>query len=175
MNILKHLAGLTNYFYDSTNNKIPYIHVYSCTDGKKFHPVDANGEGKARVDDAARACILAFEIYEYTQDKTALKTGLEWIKFLDYMTDDNNCMLNFIDKDNNRVTNTQSSYPGGAWWTSRAKHAYAKAFAVTKDDAYLTKYTSLKILETFDNDIASILLIAGMEANIEEDFQDLYT
>lgn len=168
MLILQHLENLADYFTNKTNEKIPYINIYSRPSGNKYVPVYAKNEGKACVDDVSRAIVLAFEIYEFTKDPKALDIGLNWVKFLDYMTDDKGHIFNFIDINNNRVNNTKSSFPGGAWWTSRAKHTYSKAYKITKDRAYLKKYFNLTIKENFDTDIDAMLFIAGFEIKDRE-------
>lgn len=174
MGILSHLEKLTSDFVDATGNKIPYINIYSRPSGKKFITTYAEGEGKACVDDVARACVLAFETYTSTHDSKTLQTGLNWLKFLDYMTGDGGYILNFIDSQNKRVAGIPSSYQGGVWWTARAKYAYAKAYRVTKTKAYLKRYFNLKISESFGADVASLLFIAGVEVDREENKQRLY-
>ncbi len=168
INLLKHLQNLTGSF-KFNNKEIFYINVYSRNKDGRFIPVKAKGEGIACIDDSARAIVLALEIYETSGEKKALHQAKEWLTFLEYMQDRKGLITNFIKSgQGQKEYGIISSHPGGAWWSSRAKWAWAKAYKVTKEKKYLDLYFKTKITEEYQNDVASVLLLAGLEIITEE-------
>jgi hypothetical protein len=169
VNILKHLQNLTGGF-KYNNKKIYYIQIYSQKRDGRYTPIEAKGEGIACVDDLARAVILALEIYEFFGSKEALRQAKEWLTFLEYMQDEKGYMTNFIsDMKGQKKYGVLSSYSGGAWWSSRSKWAWAKAYKATKEKKYLDLYFKTKITKDYENNVTSILLLAGLEVFELED------
>ncbi len=167
INFLKHLQLLTGNF---NNKKIFYIKIYSQKKLGKYIPIRAYNEGVACVDDTARAIILALEIYDFYREEKALTQAQKWLTFLEYMQDNEGFITNFIDSPKGkRKFDIPSSYKGGVWWSARAKWSWAKAYKVTKDKKYLDLYVRTKISDNYQNDVASILLLAGLEIFEEED------
>lgn len=170
---LRHLQFLTGYF-KKNNRIIYYVKIYSQKQNGEYIPIGAKNEGIACVDDTARAIVLALEIYEYFGDEKALILARKWLTFLEYMHDNEGFMTNFIySKKGDRKYDIPSSYKGGAWWSARAKWAWAKAYKLTRNKKYLDLYFKTKISDNFQNDVASILLIAGLEIFDEEDNNNL--
>ena len=165
---LKHLQNLTESF-KYNDQDIYYINVYSQKQNGKYVPIAAPGEGIACVDDSARAVILALEIYESFADKESLEQAEKWLTFLEYMQDKKGYISNFIDSPKGQKKfGIPSSYKGGVWWSARAKWAWAKAYRITKEKKYLDLYFKTKITENYENNVASILLIAGLEISERE-------
>lgn len=161
--LLKHLQSLTDAF-KYQNSKIYFIHLYSKKHQGKYIPIPAESEGIACVDDSARAVVFALEIYESFGHVEALEQAKKWLTFLEYMQDEDGLITNFIyDAKGQRNFNVSTSITGGAWWSARAKWAWAKAYKATKEKKYLDLYFKTKITEDYQNDVASILLLAGLE------------
>jgi uncharacterized protein YyaL (SSP411 family) len=116
----------------------------------------------------ARAIILALEIYGLFGEESALDQAKKWLTFLEYMQDSEGRITNFIESDGRKKSRIPTSYKGGAWWSARAKWAWAKAYKLTREEKYLDLYFKTKILEDYENDVASILLLAGLEVLKEE-------
>ena len=169
IDLLKHLQGLTGSF-DHNGKKIFYINIYSKKQNSRYLPIIAKNEGVACADDSARAVVLALEIYKLFGEKKALQQAIKWLTFLEYMQDKKGFITNFIKSpEGQREYGIDSSHQGGAWWSSRAKWAWAKAYKVIKDKKYLDHYFKTKITERYQNDVASILLLAGLEVFESED------
>lgn len=167
--VLKHLQHLTASF-NKNGKEIYYIYIYSKKINGEYVPFGADGEGISCVDDVARAVILALELYEFKKDPKALEWAEKWINFLEYMQNEKGLITNFIeDKTGLKKDGVYSSHYGGAWWSARAKWAWAKAYKITKNQKYLDFYFKIKINEDYQNDVASILLIAGLEIFDKED------
>lgn len=187
LKLLKHLQFLTDsisnkkgkiYFgrnklvYSERNKLVYYINIYSKIVNKTYLPIPAKNEGIACVDDCARAILLALEIYEFFEDKSALDQAEKWLSFLEYMQDDQGYLTNFIDtKSGRKKYDIPSSFKGGPWWSARAKWAWAKAYKLTNDIKYLNFYFKTKIMEGYESDVSSVLLLAGLEILENEKMQ----
>lgn len=170
--LLNHLQHLTEEI--STKSGVFYIDIYSKKIKGEYMPIPAVAEGVACVDDVARAVVLALEVYENSQNKGALELAEKWLTFLEYMQDRDGLMTNFIySKKGERKYDIPSSYKGGAWWSSRAKWAWAKAYKVTGNKDYLDLYKKTKITEKYHNDVAAILLLAAFEIPEAEDEKNI--
>jgi len=163
--ILNHLIYLTDTFYDSkTKSDIPYINIYSKIIDGHYQHIPAPDEGISCVDDVARAIILAFELFEFFNNKEARTFALRMLNFIEYMTDEDGYVTNFIfSSSGDRKLGIPSSYKGGMWWSARAKWALSKAYKVTHDDKYLNLYRKIKISREYGNDIAGLLVLAELE------------
>lgn len=167
--LLKHLQLLTENF-SLNKSGVYFINVYSQKKDSEYVAIPSANEGVSCVDDVARAIILALEIYESFNHKEALEQAQKWLTFLEYMQDEEGFITNFIyDTKGQKKFDLSTSFKGGAWWSARAKWAWAKAYKLTKDKKYLDFYFKTKISEEFQNDVASILLLAGLEIFEEED------
>jgi uncharacterized protein YyaL (SSP411 family) len=105
---------------------------------------DRGIEGIACVDDVARAAVLGLRVFELTGSETARDLATAWLRFLTYMQRrDDHRMLNFIlDAEGARNDAGETSYPGGAHWTTRSLRAYAMAWRVLGDRDALRRFYS---------------------------------
>ncbi len=153
--VLRHLQRLTGYL-PSAGPRTAYVRVYGkllagspeavlheIAPAIEVYPADDQGfEGIACIDDVARAADLALRVYERSESATALRLGCEWLRFVVYMQSERDPrLLNFIlDEDGTRSGNGKTSYLGGEPWTVRALQAYATAWRVLGDEAYLQRF-----------------------------------
>lgn len=86
------------------------------------------------------------------------------------MLDSNGRLCNFLFSElGERKLDIASSYPGGAWWSSRAKWALATLYRVTKKAEYLSLYKKIQCTEEHDNAVTALLLLAELELGGEGD------
>lgn len=176
--ILRHLYRLSGYFTHN-DQRIGYVRVYArLTDMEpanalhriapdiEVYPADDQGfEGIACIDDAARAAILALQVYELTQSQVALELACDWLRFLIYMqsgTDQR--MLNFILEEGGTRNGTgKTSYPGGEPWTVRALQAYASAWRILGDERYLQRFWNTPFPPTGNMKYVAVYAQAAMD------------
>ncbi|MCL5029645.1 MAG: hypothetical protein M1480_11600 [Bacteroidetes bacterium] len=110
-----------DYLYQKINvagKEMGIIHIYS--DYPDYKYVEANGEGIACVDDAARALVFYIKYYNETKNETVLEKIKMLTNFLIYMQSDNGFFYNFIWKDFSKDTTYKTSVAEPNWWTWRA-------------------------------------------------------
>jgi hypothetical protein len=142
--LLRHLAALSESF-EHESSSISYIHVYAVPsaedDGRSslefIRAAESGPEGIACVDDAARAALLACQIYEQHAALPALRWAQRWLSFVLYMQEDDGHFVNFIlDRIGRKNRRGRTSFRGGHWWDSRALWALAAAWRVTGEQRY---------------------------------------
>lgn len=168
--VLRHLQRLTRHF-EHDGRLIPYINIYARPlDGAReptleFITAKESGfEGVACVDDAARAAILALQLYEHSGSTVALRLAREWLTFVEYMQEPDGRFINFIaDTRGTKNLRGQTSYTGGKWWTARAMWALAMAWRVTGDERYLRLFLHSRLAPSSDMKIKAVHALALME------------
>lgn len=89
--VLRHLRHLTRSFVHD-GERISYVGIYARPSGSRREPPftlltarESGFEGIACLDDAARAAMLALQVYEETGDPAALRLARAWLRFVTYM------------------------------------------------------------------------------------------
>ncbi len=139
-----HLRALT-WTFDASAGPIHAISIYSepreTPAGTVYVPrraAESGDEGRACVDDVARAVVLALEAYSDSHDERHATLAREWLAFVRYMQLADGRFTNFVlDTRGTRNLAGVTSHPGGAWWTARALWALAKTYRVLGDEAAL--------------------------------------
>jgi uncharacterized protein YyaL (SSP411 family) len=123
---LVNTAHLDHLYQEITiqGGKMAIIHIYS--DYPDYNWVEAEGEGIACVDDAARAAIFYLEQYKITGNREYWKRVKNLIHFLQYMQAENGCFYNFIKTDYSINTTHKTSTALPTWWTWRALWALSE-------------------------------------------------
>lgn len=114
------------------------IDIYS--DYPSYKPVQANGEGFACVDDAARAIVFLVNYDEClkSEEDAGLVTGL--VKFLLKMQTPDGTFYNFVERKDGRVVINRTGLTSRAsfgWWAARA------IWALGTSALYLEKYNPI--------------------------------
>lgn len=104
------------------------IHVYAEYPDYKW--VDANNEGIACVDDAARAAIVYLRHFEITGNRESLKKAKKLIDFCRYMQLDNGQFYNFIFEDLSINKTGKTSFNSFGWWAARAVWVLGEGYRV---------------------------------------------
>jgi hypothetical protein len=91
-----------------------------------YHPVEAEGEGIACVDDVARAAILYLRHFSYSQQKSSLDEARKMLDFLLEMQAPNGLFYNFVLTDHSINKERVNSQPLADWWSWRALWALAE-------------------------------------------------
>lgn len=147
--MLKHLETLTWSFVRDKKEVYclaPYFEPSNTQNGEVYsirQAAESGYEGVACLDDAARAVVLALNIYCQTNDQNALKNARKWLTFVEYMQMENGEFTNFIlDTTGEKNLDGKTSYPGGAWWTIRALWALSTAYRELGDQHILKRISS---------------------------------
>jgi uncharacterized protein YyaL (SSP411 family) len=168
--VLRHLQRLTDSFVHQ-GECIPYIHVYARPLGPGREPplafitAEQSGpEGLGCVDDAARAALLALSVHEKTGCTAALHLARAWLDFVTYMQEPNGGFVNFIlDAAGTKNRDGLTSYPGGPWWTARARWALARAWRCTGDEEYHRRATRGGFAWTDNLKVLAVQVLALLE------------
>lgn len=161
---------MTGYFtYDGQN--IPYVNIYSTPRGRGPHAElqfivarESGFEGIACIDDVARAAMLALRAYEQTHAAPALELAREWLRFVEYMQEEDGRFTNFIcDESGVKNVSGRTSYTGGHWWNTRAMLALAMAWRVTGDEHYLRLFLRGRLAPATDMKIKGLQALTLME------------
>lgn len=110
-----------DYLYEEIkidNNKMGIIHIYC--DYPSYNYVDANGEGYACVDDAARAGLFYLDYFKTYKDTVSLIKFNMLTDFVLHMQDTNGFFYNFLEKDNSINKTYRTSLAEPNWWSWRA-------------------------------------------------------
>jgi hypothetical protein len=122
------------------NVSMGIVHIYA--DYPDYKYVEAEGEGIACVDDAARAEVFYIKYYELHKNKSVLKKIKNLTNFLLYMQTKSGFFSNFIWNDYTIDSTYKTSVAGPNWWTWRAMWALTEAenlFISTHDQQYVNK------------------------------------
>lgn len=143
-----------------------------------IYPVAAEGEGIGAVDDAARAAILFMK--NHSPENDIFVSG--YLKFLEYMMDDDGAIANFITDTSFAKNETgDTSYPGGQWWSVRARCAFSRAVhykqyfgmqSYNRNEEEIERYTQLclmldEVLYEFDDESIKALYIIS-QVNLDQ-------
>jgi len=178
--VLRHLTQLSSSFaYDLGN--VSYVHVYATpvqpgtptappTRGvgpaglKYIRAAQSGPEGIACVDDAARAALLALEVYEQQRAPAARQLAEAWLSFVLYMQEPDGRFVNFIvDRRGRKNRRGATSHPGGVWWTTRAQWALARGWRVTGRQQYLEAFRLSRLAGTTNLKVVALQVLALLE------------
>jgi len=135
---LKHL----NHLYERITvqgQAMAIVHIYS--EYPDYAWVDANGEGIACVDDAARAAVVYLRHFGETGEKSSLAHARKLIDFCRFMQTSDGQFYNFIYKDHTINRTGKTSFKSFGWWAARGVWAIGEGFSVFQkiDPAYAEK------------------------------------
>jgi hypothetical protein len=168
--VLRHLHHLTRSFVHD-GERISYVGIYARPSGSRREPPftfitarESGFEGIACVDDAARAAMLALQVYEETGDPAALRLARVWLGFVTYMQEPDGRFTNFIrDESGAKNRHGRTSRTGGRWWTARALWALAMAWRVTGEDCYRQCFQRGRLARTRDLKVTAVQALALLE------------
>jgi hypothetical protein len=125
---------------------------------------DTGYEGIACVDDTARAANLALAVYERNRSRKALSLARRWLSFVEYMQYPDGQFANFI-RNSAGVRNASgpTSIKGGHWWTVRALWVLARAYRLTGNKTYLTRYDQGSFEVPADCKLQAVMVLAELE------------
>jgi hypothetical protein len=172
---LRHVVRLSGSFTHQ-NSTVSYPHVYAAparrgsqTRLEFLYAADTGVEGIACVDDAARAAILACEIYQEQRAPAARHLAKSWLDFILYMQEPDGRFVNFIlDGAGQKNPNGRTSYAGGRWWTARAMWALATGWRVLGDERYFDAFQRGRLAGTADLKVTALQALAIMELYASE-------
>ncbi|MCI0513850.1 hypothetical protein L0128_11610 [candidate division KSB1 bacterium] len=129
------------------------VHIYS--EYPDYQRVDANAEGIACVDDAARAAVVYLRDFELTRDTTVLAPAKRLLNFIRFMQAGDGTFYNFIDK-NLKINKTgRTSQKSFTFWAARGYWAlgcgYQTYQKIDADFAQVLKNAFLKCLFPLDS------------------------
>lgn len=125
---------------------------------------DTGYEGIACVDDTARAANLALAVYERNRSRKALSLAKRWLSFVEYMQYADGEFANFIrNAAGVRNASGPTSIKGGHWWTLRALWALARAYRLTRNQAYLDRYERGGFEVPADCKLQAVMTLAELE------------
>jgi hypothetical protein len=125
-----HLQKLTETI--ALNNKhCSIIHIYA--EYPDYEWVDANNEGIACVDDAARAAVLYLRDYELSRTDSSLGRAKSMLNFIFFMQADDGEFYNFIDE-NLQINQTgKTSEKSFGHWAARGYWALGLGYRIFRD------------------------------------------
>jgi hypothetical protein len=172
---LRHIVRLSGSFTHQ-NSTFSYPHVYAAparlgaqTWLEFLYAADTGVEGIACVDDAARAAILACEIYQEQRAPAARHLAQSWLDFVLYMQQPDGRFVNFIlDGAGHKNLDGRTSYAGGRWWTARAMWALATGWRVLGDERYIDAFQRGRLSGTADLKVTALQALALMELYASE-------
>ncbi len=142
-----HLEHLTEGIYFN-GDSVNFVHIYA--DYPSYKWIDANDEGIACVDDAARASVACLRHYELTKTHSSLKKAKELLKFIIKMQASDGHFYNFIFADHTINRNGKTSYKSFGWWAARGMWCMGLGFRVfEKTDPAFASELQKGIEETF--------------------------
>ena len=107
------------------------IHIYCDYPSYKF--MDAEGEGYACVDDAARAALFYLEYYKTYKDSMSLHKFDMLINFILHMQAANGFFYNFLESDNSINKTYRTSVAEPNWWSWRALWLLTEGYEFYKE------------------------------------------
>ena len=169
--LLRHLAAISESF-EHESGPISYVHTYAMPsptdDGTAslefIRAAESGTEGIACIDDAARAALLACEVYEQQRVSSALQLARLWLNFVLYMQEADGQFVNFIlDRIGRKNRQGRTSFRGGQWWSSRALWALAAAWRVTGEQRYREAFALGRLARTSALKVTAIQALALIE------------
>jgi hypothetical protein len=124
---LQHLTQKVELLGDS----VDIVHIYA--DYPSYNWTDANDEGIACVDDAARAAVVYLRHFELTKDTNSLQRAKNLLRFVMKMETDDGEFYNFIYKDRTINKTGQTSNKSFGWWGSRGVWCMSLGYRILKD------------------------------------------
>ncbi len=127
---LVHFAHL-NHLYEEIaldGKDMAIIHIYSEYPDYKW--VDAQDEGIACVDDAARAAVLYLRHYEIANDTTSLRRARRLIDFCRHLQAEDGLFYNFLFADHHINRDGKTSFKSLGWWSARGIWALGEGYRV---------------------------------------------
>lgn len=124
------LAHLNRLYEDVVidGKEMAIIHIYS--EYPDYGWVDAQNEGVACVDDAARAAVVYLRHFEISGDTTSLKRARKLLDFCLYMQADDGEFYNFIYADHSINHDGETSFKSFGWWAARGVWALGEGYRV---------------------------------------------
>jgi hypothetical protein len=117
--------------------KVHYTWVYADQVDGSFRKIQADNmghvEGKACVDDVARAALVYLDDFVLTGNQDSYQRALGSLEFILQMQAEDGEFYNFIYLDNTRNETGITSKKSHGWWAVRALWAMAKGLSVLKD------------------------------------------
>jgi len=125
--VLRQLARLTR-TVEGVGDRALAIAVYADDSGHAFAAAEAGYEGVACVDDAARALVLACDLWKATGLPLFRAWGDGLLDFVIHMQDPGGLFTNFIeDWSGRRNVRARTSLAGGEFWQARGLRGLASA------------------------------------------------
>ncbi|MFQ5865111.1 MAG: hypothetical protein ACE5IW_07780 [bacterium] len=133
LNVELKLVNLThlNHLYEPVvieGREMAIIHIYS--EYPDYGWVDADDEGIACVDDAARAAVVYLRHFEIAGDSSSLNRARKLLDFCRYMQDADGQFYNFIFTDHSINREGKTSHKSFGWWAARGLWALGEGFRV---------------------------------------------
>jgi len=130
---LTNLAHLNSLYEEIKidDQPVAIIHIYSEYPDYKW--VDANNEGIACVDDAARAAVVYLRHFEVAGDTSSLRRARRLIDFCRYLQADDGQFYNFIFADHAINRDGQTSFKSLGWWAARGVWATGEGYRVFRN------------------------------------------
>lgn len=175
--MLRQLARLT-VPVDRAGKRGCAIAVYADAADRTFPAAERGFEGVACVDDAARALILASDVWS----ATGLARMREWteglLDFVLYMQLNDGRFVNFIsDWSGERNEHGVTSFPGGGFWHARGVRALARATLMLGDerarDGLERGLAHIRTARDVPADIRSLHVITALELLRAGEFTEL--
>ncbi len=168
--VLQHLVRLSASF-TSARGHVLYLHCYARPHPRgnpvtlKFiRAAESGPEGIACVDDAARAVLLALEVYQTWHVPATLRLAEGWLEFIAYMQEPDGRFTNFIlDRAGRKNRRGRTSYPGGQWWAARAAWALAAGWRLTGQERYLHLLQRTRLASTPDLKVTAVQALALLD------------
>ncbi len=172
--MFQHLAALT-WSFPAEGREVSALAVYAepeeTPNGVIYRPraaAESGPEGISCVDDVARAVVLGLRAWEQEKLDEGRDLARRWLTFVEYMQGEDGRFTNFIlDPAGQRNLTGVTSYPGGAWWTSRALWALGAAYRVLGDEQALERWLRCPLprrtITARDAKIAGVLALAALE------------
>lgn len=113
------------------SDSVTIVHIYA--DYPAYQWIDANNEGIACVDDAARAAVAYLRHYELTKDRTSRDKGKELLKFILHMQADDGHFYNFVYADHSINRSGQTSFKSFGWWAARGVWSMGVGYRILKE------------------------------------------
>jgi len=98
-----------------------------------YHPVDANGEGFACVDDVARAALVYLRSSKILTDTSKQNKLYNLLQFIVQMQSGNGYFFNFLMAGNTINTTGPTSVNNANWWSWRALQTLTEAMPLIKN------------------------------------------
>ncbi len=127
---LVNLAHLNSLYEEVVieDREMAIIHIYS--EYPDYNWVDANNEGIACVDDAARAAVVYLRHFEITDDSASLNRGRKLLEFCRFMQDEDGQFYNFIFADHSINKKGKTSFKSLGWWAARGIWAMGEGYRI---------------------------------------------